>query len=193
MKEFIAKYRNEIAGVLSGFDRLVFRGTLRSLSHIAGMQTYLTMNKVLLKDFGGHVQLISPRLKDASLAQARALGRPVKYLNSGRVQKEEVARPIAAEQDVERGLLCVLSCVELCRSFEVYRNAQSRQLELLPRWRKCLFLYHYGRHPRWGFMHARIQTWFPFPIQIVWNGREWLGEQMQAAGLEFVRQGNCFP
>jgi len=193
MKEFIAKYRNEIAGVLSGFDRLVFRGTLRSLSHIAGMQTYLAMNKVLLKDFGRHVQLISQRLKDASLAQARALGRPVKYLNSGRVQKEEVARRIAAEQGVERGLLCVLSCVELCRSFEVYRNAQSRQLELLPRWRKCLFLYHYWRHPRWGFMHARIQTWFPFPIQIVLNGREWLGEQMQAAGLEFVRQGNCFP
>jgi hypothetical protein len=193
MKEFIAKYQKEIAGVLSGFDRLVFRGTLRSLSYLAGMQTYLAMNKVLLKDFGSHVQQISQRLKEASLAQAGALGRPVKYLDSGRVKKEEVARRIAAEQGVERGLICVLSCVELCRSFEVYRNAQSRQLELAPRWRKCLFLYHYWRHPRWGFMHARIQTWFPFPIQIVLNGREWLGKQMQAAGLEFVRQGNCFP
>src|SRR5207302_6484471 len=50
MKEFIAKHRNEIAGVLSGFDRLIFRGTLRSLAHVAGMQTYLAMNKILLKD-----------------------------------------------------------------------------------------------------------------------------------------------
>jgi hypothetical protein len=193
MKEFIAKHRSEITGVLSGFDRLVFRGTLRSLAHVNGMQTYLAMNKILLKDLGRHVQQISQRLKEASLAQAGALGRPVQYLHSGRVKKEEVARRIAAEQGIERGLICVLSCVELCRSFQVYRNAQSRQLELVPRERKCLFLYHYWKHPRWGFMQARIQTWFPFSIQVVLNGREWLGEQMQAEGLEFVRQGNCFP
>src|SRR5438046_3572104 len=46
MQEFIAKHRDEITGVLSGFDRLVFRGTLRSLSHVNGMDTYLAMNKV---------------------------------------------------------------------------------------------------------------------------------------------------
>src|ERR1700730_17950834 len=157
MKEFIAKYRNEIAGVLSGFDRLIFRGTLRSLAYVAGMQTYLTMNKVLLKDFGRHALHISQRLKDASLAGARALGRPVKYLASGRVKKEEVARRMAAEQGVVQGLLCVLSCVEPCQTFQVYRHREARKLELLPRWRKCLFLYHYWKHPRWGFMHARIQ------------------------------------
>jgi hypothetical protein len=193
MKEFIAKHRDEIAGVLSGFDRLIFRGTLRSLAYVAGMQTYLTMNKVLLKDFGRHAQHISERLKDASLAGARALGRPVQYLASGRVKKEEVARGIAAREKIQEGLVCVLSCVEPCQTFEVYRQREARKLELLPRWRKCLFLYHYWKHPRWGFMHARIQTWFPFPIQIGLNGREWLGQQMQAAGLEFVRQGNCFP
>ena len=33
MKEFIAKHREEIAGVLSGFDRLIFRGTLQSISY----------------------------------------------------------------------------------------------------------------------------------------------------------------
>src|SRR2546421_8694695 len=77
MKEFIAKHRNEIAGVLSGFDRLIFRGTLRSLAHVAGVQAYLGMNKILLKDFARHVQHISQRLKEASLARARALGRPV--------------------------------------------------------------------------------------------------------------------
>ncbi len=60
MREFIAKHRDEITGVLSGFDRLVFRGTLRSISHVHGMDTYLAMNKVLRKDFGRHVQQVSP-------------------------------------------------------------------------------------------------------------------------------------
>jgi hypothetical protein len=36
MQEFIAKHKEEIAGVLSGFDRLVFRGTLRSISYAEG-------------------------------------------------------------------------------------------------------------------------------------------------------------
>jgi len=30
MQEFIAKYREKLQGVISGFDRLVFRGTLRA-------------------------------------------------------------------------------------------------------------------------------------------------------------------
>jgi hypothetical protein len=42
-------------------------------------------------------------------------------------------------------------------------------------------------------MNARIQTWFPFPIQICLNGREWLARQMDGAGLDYRRQDNCFP
>jgi hypothetical protein len=33
MQEFIKKYRDQINGVLSGFDRLVFRGSLRRLNY----------------------------------------------------------------------------------------------------------------------------------------------------------------
>ena len=166
MQEFIAKHRDEITGVLSGFDRLVFRGTLRSLSHVNGMDTYLAMNKVLRKDFGRHVQQVSERLKQASLAEAVKRGRPVKYLTSPQADKEALARKIATQDGVRQGLIGVLTSVELCRSFEVYRNRETKQLDLVQRWRKCLFLYHYSIHPRWGFMHARIQTWFPFSIQV---------------------------
>jgi len=66
-------------------------------------------------------------------------------------------------------------------------------LELEPRLRKCLFLYHYSIHPRLGFLNARIQTWFPFSIQICLNGREWLARQMDAQGVRYARQDNCFP
>jgi hypothetical protein len=41
-------------------------------------------------------------------------------------------------------------------------------------------------------MHARIQTWFPFGIQICLNGREWLARSMDAAGLGYQRRDNCF-
>jgi hypothetical protein len=59
--------------------------------------------------------------------------------------------------------------------------------------RKCLFLYDYRIHPTLGFMHARIQTWFPFNIQVCLNGREWLARQMDRVGLGYRRKDNCFP
>ena len=59
--------------------------------------------------------------------------------------------------------------------------------------RKCLYVYQYWRDPRLGWLNARIQTWFPFSIQICMNGREWLACQMDRAGLGYRKQDNCFP
>lgn len=193
MKEFIAKHKEEITGVLSGFDRLVFRGTLRPISYPEGMMGYLSGNNVRLTSFGRHVLQVSERLKQACKGKAEALGRPVKYLASGAESKEELARGIVERDKIEEGLVCVLSCVETCRTFEVYRNREKRKLELVSRIRKCLFLYQYWMHREFGFLNARIQTWFPFSVQVCMNGREWLARQMGRAGMKYVRQDNCFP
>src|SRR5437016_5247701 len=193
MHEFIAKHQDKIAGTLSGFDRLVFRGYLRSIGHPQGMMNYLWTNQILLKNFGAHVEKVTERLKEASLAEAKASGRPVQYLNSSQIDKETIARKILAQDGVRSGLVCVLSCLEPCSKFEIHRNRLTKKLELQLRPGKCLFLYHYQVHPLFGFLNARIQTWFPFSIQICLNGREWLARQMQAAGLDYLQQDNCFP
>jgi hypothetical protein len=193
MNEFIAKFSDDLQGVLSGFDRLLIRGSLRNLCYPEGMMQYLSMASVLLKDFGRHVQGMSERLKAASQAQAARLGRKILYLASGQVRKEDVAREVAEREGITSGLICVLSCVEPCWSFSVRRNREAKRLELVGELRKCLHLYHYFIHPRFGFMHLRLQTWFPFATQVCLNGREWLARQMDAAGLAYLRQGNCFP
>ena len=193
MKEFIAKHEKEITGVLSGFDRLVFRGTLRSISYPEGMMRYLWANQVRLTEFGKHVQRMSEQVKQACRAQAEALGRPVKYLVSAGESKEELARGIAAREKIQQGLVCVLSCVEPCQTFEVYRNREKRKLELVARQRKCLFLYQYWMDREFGFLNARLQTWFPFSVQVCLNGREWLARQMDQVGMKYARQDNCFP
>ena len=54
MDRFIRKHSGLIDGVVSGFDRLVFRGTLRTLSHVQGMKFYVSRVGALLKEFGGH-------------------------------------------------------------------------------------------------------------------------------------------
>lgn len=193
MHEFIARYREAITGTLSGFDRLVFRGTLRSIAFVDGMRIYLQRQGVLLKDFGKHAEQVSQVLKSSSLAQAARYQRPSEYLSSARLSKEERARQIAERDKIEEGLVCVLRSVEPCQTFDIYRNADQRKLELVVRERKCLFLYHYAVDPVFGFFNARIQTWFPFTIQVCINGREWLARQMERAGIRYLKADNCFP
>ncbi|MEA2790252.1 MAG: hypothetical protein QOG73_2658 [Acetobacteraceae bacterium] len=41
MELFLFKHADAVIGALSGFDRLVFRGTLRMLAHRSGMNAHL--------------------------------------------------------------------------------------------------------------------------------------------------------
>jgi hypothetical protein len=76
MKEFIAKFGDQVSGVLAGFDRLVFRGHLRGISFVKGMKRYLWANQVLNKEFGAHAEKITAGVKEASLAEAGKLPPP---------------------------------------------------------------------------------------------------------------------
>jgi hypothetical protein len=149
MKEFIAKFGDQISGVVSGFDRLVFRGHLRGISYVTGMKQYLWANQVLNKEFGAHAEKITARLKEASLAEAGKLQRPVRYLASSKTSKEDVARSIAAKDGITSGPVCVLTSVEPCWSFDIYKNRETKKLDVVKRERHCLFLYHYWMHPTW--------------------------------------------
>lgn len=192
MNTFLSKHADDVTGTVSGFDRLVFRGTLRRLVYPEGMKTFLNSVAVLLKDFSKYVLATSNRLKEASADVASQASRPLIYLPSSATKKETIARQIAVKQTIREGLVCILTAVEPCNSFDIFKNRETKRLELVNRHRKCLHIYHYLFHPVFGFMNARIQTWFPFSIQICINGREWLARQMDEAGLGYQRRDNCF-
>ena len=188
----LQKYEPHVTGVLSGFDRLVFRGTLRALAVTSGMMDFLWRIGVLLKEFGEYAEETTRRLKEASLQAAQELNRPILYLPSNRQSKEEVARQIAQCDGVTKGLIVVLTCVEPCMSYEIRRDRAAKKLVLQPRQRKGLFLYHYWMDRDFGLMYGRIQTWFPFSIQVGLNGREWLARRMDRAGIAYRKVDNAF-
>lgn len=192
MKHFIMKHSDLISGVLSGFDKVAFRGSLKTLAYTDGMMLYLSRISVLLKDFASHMLSISGRIRENTAALAKAKGIKVIYLDSPQEDKEAIARKIAADNRITEGLICILSVVEPCRSYNVRRDPETRKLVLESCWRKCLFYYHYLIHPIFGFMSARIQTWMPLPIQICINGREWLSRQLDAERIRYVRRDNTF-
>jgi len=88
VEQFLSKHTGAVIGVLSGFDRLVFRGTLRMLAHRAGMVAYLWAARVLLKDFASHAEALTRQLKEASEALAQRTNRPIRYLPSSASSKK---------------------------------------------------------------------------------------------------------
>lgn len=192
MNGFLRSHAGAVTGMLSGFDRVRFRGTVRLLSNTSGLLSLLSHLSVLLKEFGQFAMDVSERLKAASLAAARESGRTVRYLSSSRICKEQVALQLAQEQRIKDGLICVLTAVEPCWSFHVHRDRPSKHLVLEPAWRKCLHLYHYFMHRQLGFCHVRVQSWLPFNLYICVNGREILSRQMDQAGISYLRRDNCF-
>jgi hypothetical protein len=189
---FLNKFAKVVRGVLHGFDRLFFRGSLRHLSYPRGLQHYLWANRIRYQDFDNHSRQITQRLEEASLRQARQRGREILYLNSAHHGKEDIARAIAERDRIRNGLICVLRSVDPCMSFRMHFNPRTRKLEPRYEERKCLHLYHYQIHPVFGFMHTRIQTWFPFRIYVCLNGREWLARQLDQVGLNYIRRKNAF-
>ena len=192
MERFVTRHGDRIVGILSGFDRLLFRGTLRWMCYVDGMAKFLASQGVLLKDFGAYAERLSARVKAHAHALATDANRPFEYLASSQLRKEAHARMIAERDGITAGLVCVLSCVEPCRSFTVRRNRARQQLELVAGERKCLHLYFYFIDADFGLMHVRLQTWLPFTIQVCVNGRAWLGCHLRREGITHTAVDNCF-
>jgi len=186
MQQFIAKFKDQIQGVMSGFDRVLFRGSLRRLTHSLGMKWYLSQNNILCKQYEDNVKDINQKVKKAALEPFERQKLLVTHVH-GRDDKEQIARAFAAERGLTAGDVCAFSAMEMAPTFQHYRT------DMVIRPRPCLTIYHYRIDPEFGWMHARIQTWFPFYIHVCIHGREWLSRRMDREGLRYFRQKNCFP
>jgi len=191
MQRFLQRFALLVAGTLSGFDRLVFRGKLCQLYSPEGMNCLLSANRVLYKDYKSYAAEVTAQvIAAAGVPQAKAQGR-YRYLPSSKTDKEAVARAFAAAHRVKTGLVCILQCIEPAWTFD-WAKTPDGQLTVRKEPGKCSHLYHYYLHPQFGWLYVRWQTWFPFEMQIGLNGREWLARPMDRDRLRYVRSDNKF-
>src|ERR1700680_4280546 len=98
MHSFLQRFSGIVLGILSGFDRLVFRGRLRRLYTPEGMNHYCNANHVLRKEFKEHARSVTAQVVQASLvAEAKRCER-YRFLNSSQIDKDKVDRAIADTQ-----------------------------------------------------------------------------------------------
>jgi len=192
MERFVKRHGDRIVGSIAGFDRMLFRGNLSSICHVEGMDRFLSSQRVLYKDFTAFVQRISKRVKECAEQMAKDNGRQLIHLSSAKESKEEFVRQLIEAERITEGLVCILTCVEPCRSFSIRGDRGRKEIKLVAETRQCQHLYFYFLDHEFGLLHIRLQTWLPLTIQVCINGREYLARQMLAGGINYTQADNCF-
>jgi len=192
MQSFLDRHQGRITGVLTGFDRVLFRGNLQSMSCLYQLNGFLLRHRIPYKDFGSVVQTISDRVKAHARQFAEDNGRSYIHIKSPSADKNALVQRIIQRDNITEGLVCVLGCVEVCSSFTVRRNRETKHLDLVTERRQCLHVYFYFLDREFGLMHIRLQTWIPLTIQVCLNGREYLARRLDRAGIAYEKRENCF-
>src|SRR5262245_40272615 len=120
MKEFISKYEHRIHGVLSCFDRMIFRGYLPIMSGWAMAEFLYRLNQKS-SNLRAFLLQNSERVKKHAMAMANQHGRPFQYLPSN-IDKEAAAQQLAQRDGIQHGLVCIYSILEPCRTFSFVFN-----------------------------------------------------------------------
>jgi hypothetical protein len=74
VKTFLSRFGAFILAILSGFDRLRFRGCSRLLSNPRGVHSYLFQHDLLIKDYAKHTGQLTRELTRGTEALAAADG-----------------------------------------------------------------------------------------------------------------------
>lgn len=191
MKSFLSRFAPLILSVLSGFDRLRFRGCNGLLNNAQGVNSYLYRQDLLIKEFPDHAESLTADLVKGTEAMAKADGDKVHYLNSTNIDKQATALEIARQRGLTNGRIAILSCLESCRTYRVRKSRTTPgHIEIRKEEGRCQHFYHYFLHEQVGLCYIRLQSWFPFTMRIGLNGRSWLYQQLRRENISYVNEDN---
>ena len=189
MKNFLQRHRDEILGVLSGFDRIRFRGSLLLFQNEGSVCGWLKRMGIAFKDFTKYAQELTKQLSEAARQLAVEAGRNVEYLNAV-VDKEQLVQDIAQERGCRKrpdrraqhlGNGNLLRSLSLGIGTELDPSADESANTTIST----------GKTKSRTDPGAAVRlVSFQRPRRI--NGREWLAKQMDAKGIDYVREDNCF-
>lgn len=186
---FVAKFASSIVAVLGCFDRVIFKGYL-PFGNEAHLNFFVDQALGMLrKNFLPFLEEKSQRLVQHAIAFAEQRGAAYRFLQ-GFHRKEEIVRKIIRERHLQEGLVCVLCCMETCRSVKLLYGQNRPRLVFTRRPQRVLYFYFLDSE--FGLRHVRIQTWFPFTTQIHVNGHDWLARQLSKDTVGFIQQDNAF-
>jgi len=139
-----------------------------------------------------HLMRMAGRFARRVKAWGAANGVPVIYCAAGERKHRIAEEYLATHESVPPGVFLVLAAKAPATVWQVHRAANGVIGNIA---KKYAYVNHYSFHimdPQWGHLTIKMSGHPPFAAQIILNGHEFVACQARAAGIDFVKDGNCF-
>ena len=184
--------KEKINGVLETFDRMIINGYILQLCNYNQFLYYLIKNNIKLKDFNQFALSQTKSLCNHIDEYIKNNNVEVKHFQVSNFDKDELARKDFEKYPDKIGLVSGFSTVEVCNTMTVKPNHDTKKLEVTSRSTKCKHYYLYYNDQEFGWMFIKIQTWFPYNVQIYINGREYLSKLLDKNNIKYEMFNNSF-
>jgi len=188
------RYRAELDGVLSCYDRIVITGSLQPLCYAQGMTQYLYQRGVRIFDYPKFAEPLRERIRANAEALAEANGLKIEFTRSGKkdFRKENRVQQILKQRGDQPGLVHIFGAMEACSSYRPWHDKVTGKTYLKPDSSKCMTYYFYFMDRQLGLCYVRVPTWCPFRLQFYFNGHSWLANQLKERGIAYTMLDNAF-
>ena len=191
--DFSERYGNLLTGSYDCVDRIVLNAYF-SIGHNPGgfrcwWRRWHGDSDADLDD--AHLMRLAGRFARRARGWAKANGVPVIDCKAGE-RKHQIAEEYLASHAVGRGVFLILVARAPARVWKVKRSAAGVITNLE---KKTEYVNHYSFHimdPQWGHLVIKMSGHPPFGAQVILNGHEYVACAAHAAGIGFVKEGNCF-
>ena len=125
------RYKNDLHGVLSCYDRIVITGTLPGVCYARGMTNYLYSQQIKVFDYAKEfADPLRNKIRDNAQMLAKAHGVAIEHVNNSYLRKEVLVSKVLAQRGDHPGLVHILSAMEACSAFEPWHVKQSHKTYL---------------------------------------------------------------
>ena len=141
MELLTERYFDDIAGIISCYDRVIIQGTLPGFSFSGGMTGFLRANHIRIFDYPQFAYGLRQEIRRNAEEIAETNGLEIEFIRKKKFNKEKRVQAILRERGYRPGLVHIFSAKESCTSYKLWRDKQSGKTYLRTDSGKCLHYY----------------------------------------------------
>jgi len=187
------RYSEQIAGVISCYDRVVIQGTLPGWCFDGGMTAFLYANKIKIFDYPQFANTLREELRSHVESIAKENNLEIEFIRKiAAFRKDDRIKEILKKRGMCPGLVHIFSAMESCNSYMPWHDKKTGKTSLKNDSGKCLHYYFYFIDQDYGLCYLRVPTWCPFRLQFYFNGHNLLAAKLSRQDIGCEMRENAF-
>jgi hypothetical protein len=187
------KYKEDIVGILSCYDRVIINGIAGTFGYAGGMTNFFYANSFRIFDFAKIFTPVTEKIKENAEKIAKENNIEIEYIRkNGVFRKDEKIAEIIEKKGISEGLVHIFSVLEMSDTYSSWHDKSTGKTAFRNDKIKCLHYYFYFIDKVFGLCFFKVPTISPFKVQFYMNGHNWLEYKLRKENIEYKKIDNAF-